>query len=172
MDLSTPANNLRAAIEDASRGLIEREALVELVALAAVAREHVLVIGPPGTAKSEAVRRIATTLGGKYFEFLLGGFTEPAEIFGPVDLRKLRDGLVETETSGMLPEAEIAFLDEVFLGSTAILNTLLGLLNERRFKRGHTVVDSPLKLCIGAANTLPEDPALAAFSDRFLLRTF
>src|SRR5689334_19122936 len=65
--------------------------------------------------------------GGSYFEYLLGRFTEPSEIFGPVDLRKLREGTVETETTGMLPEAEVAFLDEVFLGSTAILNTLLGL---------------------------------------------
>ena len=72
----------------------------------------------------------------------------------------------------MLPEAEIAFLDEVFLGSTAILNTLLGILNERRFRRGHTVLDCPLRVCVGAANRLPEDDALAAFADRFLLRYF
>src|SRR5688500_71015 len=129
---------LREAITVAGRGLVERESLVELIALSAVAGEHLLVVGPPGTAKSEAVRRVARALGGKYFEYLLGRFTEPSEIFGPVDLRKLKDGVVETETSGMLPEAEIAFLDEVFLGSTAILNTLLGLLNERSFRRGHT----------------------------------
>src|SRR5499427_3447816 len=137
---------LRAVISDASRGLVEREALIEMVALAAVAGEHVLVIGPPGTAKSEAVRRIARATGGHYFEYLLGRFTEPSEIFGPVDLRKLKEGLVETDTLGMLPEAEIAFLDEVFQGSTAILNTLLGILNERAFVRGHTRVVCPLRL--------------------------
>lgn len=182
MTVSTPAisssqlkessSALKSAIIDASRGLIERETLVELVVLAAVAREHVLVVGPPGTAKSEAVRRIAKRLGGQTFEYLLGRFTEPSEIFGPVDLKKLREGVVETETSGMLPEAEIAFLDEVFLGSTAILNTLLGILNERTFVRGHTRVKCPLRVCVGASNRLPEDEQLAAFADRFLVRSF
>ncbi|WP_375755996.1 AAA family ATPase [Corallococcus exercitus] len=166
------AAEVRDALTDASRGLVEREAMVELVALSAVAGEHLLVVGPPGTAKSEAVRRTARALGGSYFEYLLGRFTEPSEIFGPVDLRKLREGLVETETAGMLPEAEVAFLDEVFLGSTAILNTLLGLLNERTFRRGHTRMQCPLRVCVGASNALPEDDALAAFADRFLARIF
>jgi MoxR-like ATPase len=170
--LASSAAALREAIAEASRGLVERETLVELIALSAVAGEHMLVVGPPGTAKSEAVRRIAGALGGRYFEYLLGRFTEPSEIFGPVDLRKLRDGTVETETRGMLPEAEIAFLDEVFLGSTAILNTLLGVLNERTFRRGHTQLDCPLRVCVGASNALPEDEMLAAFADRFLVRTF
>jgi MoxR-like ATPase len=163
---------VRQAILTASEGLIDRRALVELIALAAIAGEHVLVIGPPGTAKSEAVRRIASSLGGKYFEYLLGRFTEPSEIFGPVSLKRLKDGVVETETAGMLPEADIAFLDEVFLGSTAILNTLLGILNERRFRRGHTTLQCPLRVCVGASNRLPEDETLAAFADRFLVRVF
>jgi MoxR-like ATPase len=166
------AASLRDALADAGRGLVEREAMVELVALSAVAGEHLLVIGPPGTAKSEAVRRTARALGGSYFEYLLGRFTEPSEIFGPVDLRKLREGTVETETTGMLPEAEVAFLDEVFLGSTAILNTLLGVLNERTFRRGHTRMKVPLRVCVGASNGLPEEESLAAFADRFLARIF
>jgi MoxR-like ATPase len=170
--LAQAAAALREAIADAGRGLIERHALVETVVLAAVAGEHLLVIGPPGTAKSEAVRRIAQTVGGHYFEYLLGRFTEPNEIFGPVDLRKLREGIVETETTGMLPEAEIAFLDEIFLGSTAILNTLLGILNERMFRRGHTRMRVPLRLCVGASNTLPDEETLAAFADRFLVRVY
>lgn len=163
---------LRQALHDAGRGLVEREALVELIALAAVAGEHVLVIGPPGTAKSEAVRRVARALGGHVFEYLLGRFTEPSEIFGPIDLRRLKEGVVETQTAGMLPEAEIAFLDEVFLGSTAILNTLLAMLNERTFRRGATRIQCPLRVCVGASNALPDDEALAAFGDRFLLRAF
>lgn len=171
-DPARAATRLRAAIRQACAGLVEREALVELVVLAAVAGEHLLVVGPPGTAKSEAVRRIARALGGVYFEYLLGRFTEPGELFGPIDLRRLREGEVVTETRGMLPEAELAFLDEVFLGSTAILNTLLGLLNERRFRRGHTDLQVPLRVCVGASNALPDDPALAAFADRFLLRVF
>lgn len=166
------ASRLRDALSLASHGLVEREALVELVALAAVAGEHVLVIGPPGTAKSEAVRRAARCLGGQYFEYLLGRFTEPGELFGPVDLRRLREGVIEIETAGMLPEAEVAFLDEVFLGSTAILNTLLTILNERTFRRGSTRRACPLRVCVGASNALPEDDALAPFADRFLVRAF
>ncbi|MFI6977683.1 AAA family ATPase [Embleya sp. NPDC050154] len=163
---------VRAALAAARVGLVDREVVAEVVTLCAVAGEHLLVVGPPGTAKSLAVRRIAEQLGGRYFEYLLGRFTEPNEIFGPVDLRRLREGVVEIETAGMLPEAEIAFLDEVFLGSTAILNTLLGLLNERVFRRGATVLAAPLRVCVGAANHVPEDPAQAAFADRFLARVF
>lgn len=170
--LTDAAAALRIALSGATRGLVEREALAELIALAAVAGEHVLVIGPPGTAKSEAVRRIARAVDARLFEYLLGRFTEPSEIFGPIDLRRLKEGFVETETAGMLPEAELAFLDEVFKGSTAILNTLLGILNERVFRRGHTLVRCPLRVCVGASNALPEDESLAAFSDRFLVRVF
>jgi MoxR-like ATPase len=166
------AKAVQEAVRNAARGLVEREVLVELILLSAVAEEHLLVIGEPGTAKSEAVRRVAAALGGRYFEYLLGRFTEPSEIFGPIDLSKLQSGRVETLTSGMLPEAEIAFLDEVFLGSTAILNMLLAILNERRFQRGHSVQQVPLRLCVGASNALPEDGALAAFADRFLVRAF
>jgi MoxR-like ATPase len=166
------AQSLRQALRTASGGLVEREVLVELIGLAAVAGEHLLVIGPPGTAKSQAVRRVAQVLGGRYFEYLLGRFTEPNEIFGPVDLRKLQTGIVEIETAGMLPEAEVAFLDEVFLGSTAILNTLLQLLNERSFRRGSTQMAVPLRVCVGASNALPEVSELAAFADRFLVRVF
>lgn len=166
------AASLRDAIRDAADGLINREHLAELMILGAVAQEHLLVIGPPGTAKSAVVRRVAHSLGGRYFEYLLGRFTEPSELFGAVNLAKLRDGLVETDVGGMLPEADIAFLDEVFLGSTAILNTLLGVLNERRFRRGHTDIACPLRLCVAASNALPDDDSLAAFADRFLLHVF
>ena len=171
-EVAGAAGALRARLREASTGLVEREHVVELTALAAVAREHLLVLGPPGTAKSDAVRRASKALGGRHFEYLLGRFTEPSELFGPVDLKKLSEGSVQTRTDGMLPEAEVVFLDEVFLGSTAILNTLLGILNERVFRRGGTIVRCPLKVCVGAANALPEEPSLMAFADRFLLSTF
>ncbi len=170
--MNTEAEVVRKAIRHATRGLVERDTLVELTVLAAVAREHLLVIGPPGTAKSEAVRRAGKSFEARYFEYLLGRFTEPSELVGPIDLRRLREGIVETETSGMLPEAELAFLDEVFLGSTAILNTLLSLLHERSFRRGKTTITVPLRVCVAASNALPEDESLAAFADRFLLRVF
>lgn len=170
--LHDAAQSLQNAIGVASANLVDRRVLLELVALASIAREHVLILGPPGTAKSAAVRRIAACLGGSYFEYLLGRFTEPAEIFGPIDLRRLQEGYFETVTAGMLPEAEIAFLDEVFQGSTAILNTLLGILNERKFRRGAVTLSCPLRVVVGASNELPSDPSLAAFADRFLLRHF
>ncbi|MDK2123436.1 AAA family ATPase [Parachitinimonas caeni] len=170
--LQNSARQVRAGIQAATQGLVGREQLAELMVLAAIAQEHLLVVGPPGTAKSAVVRRVAQAMGGRYFEYLLGRFTEPSELFGPVDLKKLREGTVETDVTGMLPEADIAFLDEVFLGSTAILNTLLGVLNERRFRRGHTQLQCPLRVCVGAANGLPEDEALAAFADRFLIHLF
>lgn len=170
--LTESAARLRDVVVAATDGMIGREQMAELIVLAAVAQEHLLVIGPPGTAKSAIVRRVAGALGGRYFEYLLGRFTEPSELFGPVDLRKLREGVVETDVTGMLPEADVAFLDEVFLGSTAVLNTLLGILNERRFRRGQTVHRCPLRVCVGAANALPDDESLAAFADRFLLHLF
>lgn len=166
------AGMIRDAIAAARVGLVDREVLADVVVLCAVAGEHALVVGPPGTAKSEAIRRVARRMGESYFEYLVGRFTEPNELFGPIDLKALREGVVRVETTGMLPEAEIAFLDEVFLGSTAILNALLGLLNERVYRRGSTLVRSPLRVCVGACNVLPEDPALAAFADRFLARVF
>lgn len=168
----TSLTRVRAALAAAREGLVARDVLVELVLLAAVAGEHLLIIGPPGTAKSLAARRAAQVFHARYFEYLLGRFTEPSEIFGPVDLRKLREGVVETEVAGMLPDADLAFLDEVFLGSSAILNTLLGLLNERTFRRGKSQLKVPLRVCVGASNALPTDEALAAFADRFLLRVF
>jgi len=166
------AETVRAALKQATQGLIDRQVLVDLIVLAAIANEHLLVIGPPGTAKSIAVRRVAQVLGGHYFEYLLGRFTEPNEIFGPVNLTKLKEGSIHIDTQGMLPEAEVAFLDELFLGSTAILNTLLAILNERQFRRGHTDKRCPLKVCVGASNEIPVDEALAAFADRFLVRAY
>jgi len=170
--LHDAAGRLRDAMREATAGLIDRDHIAELLILGAVAQEHLLIIGPPGTAKSAVVRRVAQSLGGRYFEYLLGRFTEPSELFGTVNLNKLREGLVETDTGGMLPEADIAFLDEVFLGSTAILNTLLGVLNERQFRRGHTQLRCPMRICVGAANALPDDEGMAAFADRFLLHVF
>ena len=157
---------LERGIDRAARGLVGRRHLVELVHLALVAREHLLLIGPPGTGKSAVVRACAAGTGARCFEYLIGRFTEPAELFGPLDLEALRAGKLRPDIAGMLPEAEFAFLDEVFLGSTAILNALLGVLNERRYRRGHFETAVPLRCCVGASNALPEDPGLAAFAEK------
>jgi MoxR-like ATPase len=171
-DLEALASSIRSVADEASRGLVDRRPLIESVLLAAVAQEHVLVIGPAGTGKSQAVRQIAEAIGDRYFEYLVSKFTEPSEIFGAIDLAELRSGRVVVDTTDMLPDAQMAFLDEVFSGSSAILNTLLGILNERVYRRGHTVRFCPLRICVGASNELPTDPNLAAFADRFLFRVF
>ena len=150
--------------------LIERDELVDGVLLALLARQHVLLIGPPGTAKSMLARELCRRLGGAYVEWLLTKFTTPEEIFGPVSLPALEQGRFERVTTNKLPEAEIAFLDEIFKANSAILNSLLTLLNERHFYHGAARVAVPLQSLIGASNELPEEEELAALYDRFALR--
>ena len=135
-----------------------------------VAGEHALLIGPPGTAKSAMVRALSGLVSARYFEYLLTRFTEPNELFGPVDIQAFRDGRYERRTAGMIPEAEIVFLDEVFKANSAILNSLLTLLNERAVTIGGRVVACPLVSVIGASNEVPTDDSLGAVFDRFLVR--
>ncbi len=170
--VATLVIRLSQTLDAASEKLVERRLLFELVVLGLITREHVLFIGPPGTGKSAAVKSAAEQFQGRYFEYLIGRFTEPSELFGALDLAALKAGEVRPVTQNMLPEANIAFLDEIFLGSTAILNTLLGVLNERRYRRGTFEKDVPLWSCVAASNALPEDPMLQAFADRFLLTSF
>jgi MoxR-like ATPase len=147
-----------------------RAEAVDVLALGAVCHEHVLLLGPPGTAKTDLVTRFATLIDAPRFHYLLTRFTEPAEIFGPMDLTAFQAGTYHVRTEGMLPRASIAFLDEVFQGSSAILNTLLTLVHERVFYNGGAREPVPLISLVGASNDLPDDPMLHAFSDRFALR--
>jgi len=148
----------------------ERDEVVELLALGAVCQEHLLLLGPPGTAKTELVQRFTRGIGAPLFSYLLTRFTEPSEIFGPLDMQAFNEGRYQVRTQGMLPAASIAFLDEVFHGSSAILNTLLTIVHERAYFNGATLQQVPLISLIGASNELPNDPTLRAFSDRFMLR--
>ena len=152
------------------RTFVGKDEVIDLLGLSLVAGENLFILGPPGTAKSALVQDLGTRLHGRTFEYLLTRFTEPNELFGPFDIRKLREGVLETNTEGMLPEASIAFLDELLNANSAILNSLLSVLNERVFRRGREAVKLPLLMSVGASNHLPEDEALRALFDRFLLR--
>ena len=171
MDTAQIAEELRSRVTDPLKArFVGRSEVIDLIALAVVAGEHLFLFGPPGTAKSAVIRAFAQAVDGRYFEYLLTRFSEPNEVFGPVDLVKLREGMVASVTEGMLPEAEFAFLDELFNANSAILNNLLTVLNERLFRRGRETLRLPLLSLFSASNHLPEDDALAALFDRFLLR--
>ena len=167
---SSTAQRLRELVDRLKNQFVGRDEVIELIALALVAGEHLFLLGRPGTAKSALIRQFAAGLQGRYFEYMLTRFTEPTEIFGPVDLAKLREGTVATVTTGMLPEAEFVFLDELFNANSAILNNLLTVLNERIFRRGAETHRLPMLSLFSASNQLPEDESLGALFDRFLLR--
>ena len=161
----------REVVEPLKRRFVDRDEIVDLIALAVTAGEHLILHGPPGTAKSALIRQFAGAVRGTYFEYLLTRFSEPNEVFGPIDLVRLREGTVATVTNGMLPQAEFIFLDELFNANSAILNNLLTVLNERIYRRGAEVHRLPLLSLFAASNHLPEDDSLRALFDRFLLRS-
>ncbi|MGE3804125.1 MAG: AAA family ATPase [Gemmataceae bacterium] len=164
-------NRLRHEVLDVlKQRFVGRAEVVELIALAVVAGEHLFLHGPPGTAKSALIRQFAQAVHGSYFEYMLTRFSETNEIFGPIDLVRLREGTVTTVTTGMLPEAEFIFLDELFNANSAILNNLLTVLNERVYRRGADLHRLPVLSLFSASNHLPEDDAFQALFDRFLLR--
>src|SRR5215472_18551299 len=149
---------------------VGKDEVIDLLGVCLVAGENLFILGPPGTAKSALVQDLARRIHGRVFDYLLTRFTEPNELFGPFDIRRLREGDLVTNTEGMLPEAALIFLDELLNANSAILNSLLMVLNERVFRRGRENRPLPALMVIGASNRLPEEDALAALFDRFLMR--
>ena len=149
---------------------VGKDDIIDLMGICLAGRENLFLLGPPGTAKSAMVRELSKLVNGKSFEYLLTRFTEPNEIFGPFDIRKLREGDLVTNTEGMLPEANLIFLDELLNANSAILNSLLMVLNEKVFRRGRENRPLPVVMIVGASNHLPEDESLQALFDRFLIR--
>lgn len=161
---------LGTVVQPMKNKFVGKEEVIDLLALALIAGENLFLLGPPGTAKSALVRSMSSQIGGRVFDYLLTRFTEPNEILGPFDIRKLKEGELVTNTEGMLPEADFVFLDELLNANSAILNSLLMVLNERVLRRGRQTMNLPTLIVIGASNRLPEEDALDALFDRFLLR--
>jgi MoxR-like ATPase len=168
--LLTAGRVQRELLDVLRREYVGKDEVIDLLGICLVAGENLFLLGPPGTAKSALVRSLALRLDGRVFDYLLTRFTEPSELFGPFDIRRLREGDLLTNTEGMLPEADVIFLDELLNANSAILNSLLMALNERIFRRGRETRRLNYVLTVGASNRLPEDDTLAALFDRFLLR--
>ena len=171
-DLTTKLIHLQTHL---NQGLVGRKPIIQTALLGLLAGENILLVGPPGTAKSQLARRISQALvsdGNDYFEYLLTKFSTPEELFGPLSLSELKKDNFHRKTDGYLPDVQVAFLDEIFKASSSILNALLTILNERTYHNGTQSIKTPLKTVIAASNELPEQQELLALYDRFLLRHY
>jgi MoxR-like ATPase len=176
-ELQGEAESLRARLNrfrtSLGRFFVQKQELIDLMLVAAVAQEPLLLVGPPGTAKSDLVLKFKDALGiaeEDYFEYMLTRFTEPSEIIGPIDIGQLRAGRYVRREQGKLPTARLAFLDEIFKSNSAILNILLTIINERKFYQDGVPQPVRLRVLFAATNDIPEQSELAALKDRFCLK--
>lgn len=160
--------NFRGSLNASS---LEREHVIDGLLATLLSQQNAFLLGAPGTGKSDLVRTICNGISGaNYFGYLLTPTTDPSEIFGPVAVSKLLNDEYTRDVQGYLPNAHIAFTDELFRGSSAILNSLLTLLNERTFNNGKEVINTPIQSIVAATNSWPDEESLQAFADRFLFR--
>ncbi len=159
-------------VEKLVEPFVGREEEARVIALGIVTGEHVVLIGEPGTCKSALARRAADLINARFFKYLLTKFTEPDELFGPLDINALKQGRYVRITRNKLPEAEIAFIDEIFNANSAILNMFLTIMNERILYDGYSEIKVPLWSMIAASNNVPDESELQALYDRFLYRHF
>src|SRR5438874_11752658 len=176
-DLQEEAETIRKRVnrfrESLGRFFVNKQEIIDLMCVAAIAQEPLLLIGPPGTAKSDLVVKFKDALGisdEDYFEYMLTRFTEPSEIIGAIDIKELREGRYLRRKEGKLPTARLVFLDEIFKSNSAILNILLTIINERKFYQEGRPESVPLKVLFAATNEVPELGELAALKDRFVLK--
>jgi MoxR-like ATPase len=172
--METIKNNIGQMLNKLCEGMYEREQEVKLALLASIAGESIFLLGPPGVAKSLIARRIKHAYkNAKSFEYLMGRFSTPDEIFGPISVSKLKEDKYERITSGYLPDSEIVFLDEIWKASPAIQNSLLTAINEKIFRNGIEDIKIKMKLLIAASNELPrKGEGLEALWDRFIIRLY
>ena len=175
MNKYTLREKIEKNLEILNNGLVGKEKVMKLGLLSILSGENMILVGPPGTAKSEISRRLREILADSgsetYFEYLFTKFTTPEEIFGPLSIKQLQNDKFERNTEGYMPSSRIVFLDEIFKANSSILNTLLTILNERVFHNGLKREKTPLISLIGASNELPfENDELTALYDRFLIR--
>ena len=159
-------------LQQLSENMFEREHIIALSLLGALSGTNTFLLGAPGTAKSLISRKIAQAFEEpKYFEYLMNRFSTPEEVFGPVSIKALKEDKYTRKIENYLPNADFAFLDEIWKSSPAILNALLTLVNEKIFKNGDEIVHAPLKALVSASNEVPPDnQGLEALYDRFILR--
>ena len=153
-------------------GLVGRRDHARMLLLAAVAGENAMLFGPPGTAKSLLARRLKDCFADdiRYFECLLTKFSMPEEVFGPVSLKGLEQDIFRRVYDRYMPGAGVAFIDETFKANSAILNSMLTILNEREFDTGNERIKVPLRCVVGASNEMPKEAELEALYDRFIIR--
>ena len=153
----TISEKISSIVTDVNKGVYDKDCELKLALLAAIAGESILILGPPGVAKSMIARSIKNVFkDANSFEYLMSRFSTPDEIFGPVSIAKLKDSeQYERITEGYLPNADVVFLDEIWKAGPAIQNSLLTVLNEKIFRNGNREMHLPLKLLIAASNELP-----------------
>ena len=176
-ELAREAPALRERLNRFRQGLgrffVNRQPIIDLMTVAAVAQEPLLLVGVPGTAKSDLVLKFKDALqisDTDYFEYMLTRFTEPSEVLGPIDINLLREGQYMRRAKGKLPTARLVFLDEIFKSNSAILNSLLTIVNERKYYQDGAPTPVRLKILFAATNEIPEQAELAALKDRFCLK--
>lgn len=159
-------------INKLNSGLIERDEQIKIAILSILSKENILFIGPPGTGKSQMTRRLANIIkDGDYFEYLLTKFTTPEEIFGPISIKELENDRFHRNTLSYLTDSTIVFLDEIFKANSAILNSLLTIMNEKLFHNGYKKEIVKTSSILAASNELPNhESELEALYDRFLFR--